>query len=627
MSIYTCPSECFDFSINFTKYLGVCWVRLARLLVSTRTQTKPPTTPQYMFHALVLAIVLVAIVWRSTVVATVEASKNLDANFNATTSTRFSQQTTTWGKNILFLIGDDAKPAISSFGDPLAITPNLDRLARNGIRFSNAHAQVASCGPSRASLLSSLRPDTTKLYDMNTQFRKFQINALTLPQIFKSIGYRVFGSGKIQDGRVVKDEDFFTQPPSYDIPPVFNTNSTMCFDAARPKACDYPPWFSTTSCGCMQSPGITKLDKNGYEPVIQRLPLPDEDYLDARMVRYVLDRLKSLLTDDDTRPFVLIAGFASPHLPFAAPNRVFTKYDSLPLVKPASGKNAIRGPTNKYTFARRDEVSSFALDFNLNTPQQQNDLIKAYHARMTFLDEQIGKILDLMDATPTSKRDDTIIVFLGDHGFHLGDHGYWGKHTVMEQATRAALIIAPGAAAASIASLGNVQTRVVEFVDVLPTLLDMTGLLEIGRNTMLNNKYPLLNRALKEMQGKSLMNLMQNTAWPSAEVGDLAYFAISQYKRDWAMGYAIRTNRYRFTQWFPLAVSSKNIAKIKPLAEELYDMRDDPNELSNIVLTQPKVKIQLKRLFINFVLTERVDYLTSRALLEDCNDPARAVLL
>lgn len=458
--------------------------------------------------------------------------------------------------NVLFIAVDDLKPLIGAFGDEHAVTPNLDRLAARGTAFLNAHCQQAVCAPSRVSLLTGLRPDTTKVWDLKTQFRAALPDVVTLPQRFRQAGYESVGMGKIYDprsagGRNKMDAASWSEPfhniDSADSATFSyqNPETVAHIEAKRAALADLPKGYDKQ---------LKAIFPEG-KPATDRADVPDSTYHDGAMTDYAIGRLAGYRDND--QPFFLAVGFKKPHLPFNAPEKYWQLYDRAALPMPTYTQAAEGAPD--YAGQPGWELRS-----NYDVPKdgpisedKQRELIHGYYAATSYIDAQVGRLLDALDANGQAEH--TIIVLWGDHGWHLGDHDMWCKHTNYEQATRSPLIIvAPG-----VGQVGTKSHAPVEFVDVYPTLLDLASIEPAG-----------------DLHGVTLRPIMED---PSAFVKD---FAVSQYPRGGGknamMGYAFRSDRYRLVQW--LKVGSRVGDINAPLVDsELYDYEADPLETRNLI--------------------------------------------
>jgi len=450
--------------------------------------------------------------------------------------------------NVLLVCVDDLKPTIGCFGDAQAKTPNIDRLAARGMLFESAYCNQAVCSPSRNALLTSLRPQTLGIYELSTNFRKGAPDAITLPQFFKNNGYRAEGLGKIfhvGHGNV-NDEASWSVPHftpkggSYALP----ENSPSSEELAKKKA---------------QNPKVESWKLPRGAP-FENADVPDNRYGDGMIAEEAVKRLEAAKQKPD-EPFFLAVGFLKPHLPFIAPKKYWDLYDPAQLPQPELRD----GPEGAPEFAPTTwgELRQYKdmPDKGPVTPEQQRHLIHGYYAATSYMDAQLGKVLDALDATGLAKN--TIIVFWGDHGWHLGDHGMWCKHTNYEQAAHIPLLVsAPG-----VTQAGSRTKALTETVDIYPTLAELAGL-----------------KAPGTLDGKSFAAVLRDS---SASVRD---HAIHVYPRGENLGRAIRTDRHRLVEWKPAG------APVEQAVYELYDYQADPLETKNLAAEEPKVVAELKTL-------------------------------
>jgi iduronate 2-sulfatase len=429
--------------------------------------------------------------------------------------------------NVLFISVDDLKPALACAGDPHAKTPNIDRLAARGVTFTRAYCQQAVCSPSRSSLMTGCRPDTTKVYDLVTHFRKAMPEAVTLSQHFKNHGYYAHGVGKIFHAG-------YNDVPSWTVP--WETSKGASFGTGGQKL------MAELKAKAAEADKVRGLPTEVAD-------LPDEKLNDGWTAARAIEIIKS--RKGAKEPFFLAVGFLKPHLPFVAPKQYWDLYDPAKLPTPAVSTAPEGAPP--YGPQNGGELRQYhgVPKSGPIPPEQARTLVHGYYAAVSFMDAQVGKLLDAIESE--GLRDNTAIILWGDHGWHLGDHGIWCKHTNYEQATRAALVMA----APKAKSQGARSAALVEFVDIYPTLAEVCGL-----------------PAPAKVEGHSFAPLLvePNKAWKQA--------AFSQYPRankdtGPVMGYAVRTEQHRYVQW-----QKRSDASV--LAEELYDLQADPNETKNL---------------------------------------------
>lgn len=451
--------------------------------------------------------------------------------------------------NILFIAVDDLKPMLGCYGDPLIKTPQIDRLAKLGVTFLNAHCQQAVCGPARASLLTGLRPDSTKVWDLKTRIRSIIPDVVTLPQYFKENGYESVGMGKIFDPRSVdgREKD---DPKSWSRPYVLtaeNQKSQMGFLE--------PDFVARAKKAKKENRGnwdAMKKALGGVPAVEIDQDVPDNAYEDGELTEQAVEFVGELSKGD--KPFFLAVGFHKPHLPFVAPKKYADLYSEKDIKLAEFQKMPEGAPEIGFQDSwelKNGSYSNFAGTEGVLSESDQRELIHGYMACVSYIDAQVGKLLDALEANDIAEN--TIVVFWGDHGWHLGDHGMWCKHTNFEQSTRVPMIIAKRAKGGKSAKTDSP----VEFVDIYPTLCDLAGL----------SKPSVL-------EGTSLVPVLDD---PSVTVKD---FAVSQYPRGGGekemMGYSFRDTRYRYIRWAP---------KDEPADlqfEELYDYDKDPLETKSL---------------------------------------------
>ena len=424
--------------------------------------------------------------------------------------------------NVLFIAIDDMKPIMSCYDDEIAITPNLEKIADGATVFLNSHCQWPVCGPSRASLMTSLRPEASGVMDLKTDMRAKNPGVLSLPQHFKNEGYTTAGVGKIYDPRCVDDKH----------------------------SCDAPSW----SIPFARLP-YDKIKLNDVKDVFLAPDVKDEELTDGQIALIGRDTLRMLSKKPE--PFFLAVGFKKPHLPFIAPKKYWELYqrDQFKLPKHQGGIKNDSG----YVLHDSPEFRGYK-----GVPEEgplsaalQRESIHAYYACVSFIDAQIGLLIDELRTLKLDKN--TIIVVWGDHGFHLGDHDMWGKHSVLDHSARSPLLIRP--------AQGKVIPRTmapVEFVDIFPTLCDLSNI-------------PIP----EGLNGRSVEPVIRGTA------NQVRNGALTVFKKKGATGYSYRTARYRYTEW---------INKFgKTVATDLFDYETDPNETENLAAS-PEQQARIKKL-------------------------------
>jgi uncharacterized sulfatase len=438
--------------------------------------------------------------------------------------------------NVLLIVADDLNNALGCYGNTAVQSPNIDRLARRGVRFERAYAQYPVCNPSRNSFLSGLRPEQTGIYDNNTALRAKRPNAVTLPQLFKQHGWYTASIAKIFH---VSQWD----PPR----PEDRAGSWKLDD---PLAWSYRMNTKPTERGKQGArrklPGSPQPnDQLHYELLAEG---DDDDQEDGEAVREAI----RLMKEKRDQPFFIGVGLRRPHAAWVAPKKYFELYPKEKLRLPELAANE-RAEKPQAAFTNQQP--------NYGRGAELIDLLRAYYASLTFMDAQVGRLMTALDQMKL--WDDTIVVLMGDHGFHLGEHGLWHKGTLFEEATRAPLIVVTPKAQGN----GQTSPRVIEFVDLYPTLADLCGM-----------------RAPDGLAGKSLRPLL---AQPNARWNRAAYSVV---KRGEIFGRSVRTERWRYTEW------NEGRAGV-----ELYDHRHDAREQINLAkdrkfaATLKELKAQLTR--------------------------------
>jgi arylsulfatase A-like enzyme len=430
--------------------------------------------------------------------------------------------------NVLFILSDDLAATVGAFGHPLAKTPHLDTLAGRGVRFDRAYCQFPHCNPSRASMMSGLRPNTTRVTNNADNLYQNLPGVVTLPALFRRSGYATARCGKIFHLGVPSGEESMDDPQAWD----FGTP----FKDERP----YPPK--------RESAVRVKTGKKEGLPW-EESTAADDELVDGNFARTAITWLERR---DPAKPFFLAVGFHRPHLPLVAPAKYFDLYpfEAIPLpVEPADDVADIPLP------ARNEAVPQYAMTA---TPEQRRAAIRAYLATVSYMDAQAGRLLAAL--TRLGLADDTVIVFTGDHGWHLGEHGLWHKRSLFEESARVPLIIhAPGAKAN-----GQASQSLVELLDLYPTLCDLAGV-----------------PAPAGLEGRSLRPILAN---PRAAVHEAAFTQARRGAKAEFWGRSVRTARWRCTEW--------NEGRD---GVELYDHDADPREFTNLA-QDPRQAVVLREL-------------------------------
>jgi iduronate 2-sulfatase len=430
--------------------------------------------------------------------------------------------------NVLLIGVDDLRPELGCYGKRQMVTPHLDGLASGSAMLRSNYCQQAVCSPSRTSVLTGCRPDTTKVYDLVKHFRSTLPDVVTLPQHFKNNGYFSEALGKVYH----EDLD---DPPSWSVPAALETVPEEQKQYQLPRSYEQERERGRQ----LPSHGLV------YGPAIETADAPEEHYLDARITTEAVQRLEN--ARGSRQHFFLAVGYHKPHLPFVCPKKYWDLYDKASIEVPQAKHKPEGAPDMAMTnFEELRHYYGMALDKEPLADALSRDLIHAYYACVSFLDSQIGRLLHSLEEKGLARN--TIVVLWVDHGWHLGDHGLWCKHTNFEHATQVPLMIrAPGLKQAKISAL-------TENVDLYPTLCELAGL-----------------PVPQHLEGTSLLPLLR------APRADWKSGAFSQYPRGRYMGYSLRTSRYRFTRW-------KHTDSGETGAEELYDYQADPLESVNLAI-------------------------------------------
>ena len=405
-----------------------------------------------------------------------------------------NSQTGTKNHNILFISVDDFRPKINSYGESQMITPNIDKLASEGLQFNNAFTNIAVCGASRASIMTGIRPSQKRFNDYTSRASKDTPNAISLNQLFMENGYETISYGKI-----------------YHYPN--DTGEYWSDNDGGAHQADY------------QDPKAQERKRNGESgehgrkgPAFEYPEVDDYAYNDGKVTQRALDKMKALKAED--KPFFMAVGYVSPHLPFIQPKKYWDLYDhnEVPLAD-----NAYQPENSPYIamHAQHDnaELRNMYLDIpskGLLSDEMSRNLVHGYYASVSYMDALIGDLIDGLDAM--GLRDNTTIILWSDHGFFLGEHGFWCKHSTFYEAIKIPFIISsPGFAK------NQTTDSFTELVDVYPTLCELTGITPPGY-----------------IHGESLTTVMEN---PSVNLKDEIY---TRYKQ----GEAVVDKNYSYTEFF-----------------------------------------------------------------------------
>ncbi len=435
--------------------------------------------------------------------------------------------------NVLFIVADDLRVELGCYGS-VAKTPNIDALAAKGLRFDRAYCQQAVCNPSRSSFLTGKRPDSLHLWSNGTHFREKNPDVTTLPLWFKENGYETRCAGKIFHNWHTKEKgdrrswsaDEFLHYANHgdDVPEVRG---------------ELPPNLSK---------GIGR--DYGKVPVTECRDVPDEAYYDGRVAAEAVKVLGAV----KDKPFFLAVGFWKPHAPFNAPKKYWDMYDAdkLPPFDPARPRGA---PDIAFHDSR--EILGLPPKNVTPTAEQSREMRHGYFANISYMDAQVGKVLKALDEHEL--RDRTVIVFVSDHGYHLGEHGQWAKTSCFEFDSRVPLIISTPA----MKTAGKATPSITELIDLFPTLTDLCGL-----------------KAASGLDGRSFLPVLSDPTKGKSPAFTQhprpAYFDRTEKGVPDAMGYSVRIAAGRYTEW-------RDWTTGKVLGAEFYEHTRDPNELTNVL--------------------------------------------
>lgn len=429
--------------------------------------------------------------------------------------------------NVLFIISDDLSCDLGCYGHKAVRSPNIDALAESGVRFDRAYVQYTVCNPSRTSFLTGLRPTTTKVVDNTTHFRKPLPDVVTLPQLFRENGYETVGLGKVFHRGLSPDDvkREMDDPKSFDRVAYGKATATGNKGEGRNLTGGKLEW-----CRWLAADGT------------------DADQPDGQLAD---EAVKTLAVKRD-KPLFLAVGFYRPHDPFVVPKKYFDLYDRDKLDLPVTPDGYT--PPYPHTIGG----GAFKTAFDQFTDQERREFLHAYYAGVSFMDAQVGRLLDALKVNKLA--DDTVVVFIGDHGYELGARGWWNKNTVFERSCRTPLIVRDPAAKGN----GKFTSTITEFVDLYPTLAARCG----------------LKGTPKDLEGTDFRKVLDD---PTAKHKEAAVTVVQRGK---FLGRSIRTDRYRFTDWDGGEKGA-----------ELYDHTADPGEWKTLA-DDPKattIKADLKK--------------------------------
>lgn len=449
--------------------------------------------------------------------------------------------------NVLFIAIDDMRPELACYSESQIVSPNIDRIASEGLVFNRAYCQVALCGPSRLSIMTGMHPDRLKNYGMSSsnkiEWRDYRPGITSLPEQFRNHGYYAIGFGKVYDNRLGLDIGY-----SWDS---FTEGWKNKYISPR----------AQEILAQAEEDIAAGIEPDIIRPAVDYYDTPDESYTDGNNASLAVDFINNYNSDE---PYFLAVGFNKPHLPFVAPKKYWDLYERENISLPES--DIPPEGISDYMLSPYKEIESYIIK-SIIDEDKIRELRHGYYACVSYVDAQIGKIINALEEK--GELENTIIILWGDHGFKLGEFGEWAKATNLESDARVPLMVRlPGMVGAGIKT-----NSPVELVDVLPTVCDAADI-------------PVPDGA----EGKSLLSVVCN---PDNVIRD---FALTQYRRSSkAMGYSIRTNEWRYTEWI-------NTSTNEILDEELYRISDESLlEERNVEDDYPEEVTRLSAILHNYL--------------------------
>lgn len=458
--------------------------------------------------------------------------------------------------NVLFLIADDLNNSLGCYGHPMVKSPNIDRLAARGVRFDRAYCQFPLCGPSRNSMLTGLYPNSTGIQANAQVFRQTIPKHISLPQAFRLEGYFAARIGKLYHYNVPKSmgTNGHDDPASWEM-------------ELNPVGCDRleeePQIFSLT-------PGQFGGTLSWYAS-----PKPDADHTDgmqAENAEWVLERCAKM-----DRPFFLALGFFRPHTPYVSPKPYFDLY-------PEAEIPLVQGVEEDQRDLPKHALGSYKKEQDKLTDDLRRRAIQAYYASVSFMDAQVGRVLDVLKRL--GLEENTIVVFTSDHGYHLGEHGLWQKQSLFEESARVPLIIA----APGVAQEGGVASAPAGLIDLYPTLAELAGV-KTPANLQGQSLVPALKDPSAPGRGWSLSQVVRgggfNRMGAAPAVGDNG-------KRIY--GYSLRTHRWRYTEWDE-GRGGRELYDHSNDSRELTNLAEDPGQAETVATLSAQIRDALKTTF------------------------------
>jgi iduronate 2-sulfatase len=495
--------------------------------------------------------------------------------------------------NVLFIAIDDLRPELGCYESKIAKTPNLDALAAGGLLFNRAYCQQAICSPSRASLMTGARPDTIGVVENYTYFRDTNPDIITLPQHFRANGYQTVNVGKVYHGKYNDPEKSWSGRPAWN---------------KMPKGMPKPIGIGAYALEENQQLVAEKKKRFGENahsallkgPAMEAADVPDQTFEDGYNTDLAIATMKEMIEND--QPFFMGLGYKKPHLNFVCPKRYWDMYDPAKLpagtYTPAPKSGAAMGLHASFELRVRHGIPKYG-EFDADLSRE---LLHGYLACVSYVDAQIGKVMKFLDEAGI--RDNTIVIVWGDHGWHLGDMGIWGKATNYEIATRVPMMIQTPDMVKAVR--GKKTDALVELIDMYPSLCELSGL-PIPDHIEGHSFAPLLSipdqawktAAFSQYPSPALREWAANPITPDMRklffgplIKDVESAIMEQLDDAWQrelfekhlMGYSMRTDRYRLVAW-----RDHRDPNSKPLFVELYDHETDPGESVNMAESNPEL--------------------------------------
>ncbi len=434
--------------------------------------------------------------------------------------------------NVLIFYVDDLRAELGCYGSKTAITPNIDKLAKDGVQFNKAYVQQAICAPSRMSTLTGLRPETLGIYSIFTPLRKIHKEVVTLPQLFKQNGYKTISTGKVYH-HTIDDKESWSQL------------------VVRPSK----RYLKTESLEAIEALKIGG-KKNPKGPAYEDADVADEAYVDGEITNNAIKMLNKYKDDK----FLLFIGFTKPHLPFNAPKKYWDIHDKSKFEIPSKEK-----PEGMYRLAlsKWGELKGYQ---GIPKEDPLNDeatrtLIHGYHAAVSYMDAQVGKIMKTLEELDLRKN--TMVIFMSDHGYKIGEYGAWCKHSNVEIDVRVPLIISRETNYKK-RKTGKTSNALVENVDIFPTLVDLCGL-----------EGP-------KSDGKSILPIINK---PNKKGDEIATSVYARGKN--IMGITATDGKWRYTEW-------RNSVTHEILKVELYEHKNSLLSFVNLSGNKKYKKVEEK---------------------------------